>query len=135
MRLAARYLSCLMMAITYVLAYMGVGIHTCHEDGSRHLFLMFGDVSCERIHHHSHGSDHDHHHGHGCCTTQVYVVTDAQDSTPDAAHFSVPEIQLPALAEAVTMPSVLPGHRTLLQWDSPPPEIPVTQSFLSVWKA
>ena len=133
MRKVTRTLLCLLTAFTYVLAYMGFGIHTCHDDGSRHFVWMYGDVSCESIHHHSHGEDHDHHHGEDCCTTQVFVLTDAQDNAPDHASLSAPEMPLALLAEAVTVSPVIPGHHIVLSWDSPPPIAAPSQSVLSVW--
>lgn len=121
------------MAVTYVFGYMGFGIHTCHDDGSRHFVWMLGDVSCEAIHHHSHEADHDHHHDGHCCSTQVYVLTDAQDNAPSSADLSAPEMMLPMIAEAETVAPVFAGHRILLSWDSPPPEKPEERSLLSVW--
>lgn len=121
------------MAVTYVLAYMGFGVHTCHEDGSRDFVWMLGDVSCEHIHHHGHDTDHGHHHDDGCCTTQVYVLTDAQYNAPATADLSAPELALPMLSEAEKFAPVFPGHRTLLAWDSPPPIRACSPSLLSVW--
>ena len=123
----------LLIAVTYVLAYMGFGIHYCHDDGSRHFVWMYGDISCEEIHHHSHGADHDHHHEDGCCTTQVYVLTDAQDNVSDDARIAAPEHALPLLAEAAPAMPVLDSHRTLLAWDSPPPVSAPSRALLSVW--
>ena len=133
MRQATRTLLCLLTAFTYVLAYMGFGIHTCHDDGSRHLVWLYGDVSCESIHHHSHGEDHDHHHGEGCCTTQVFVLTDAQDNAPDVERIVVPEISLPLLAEVLSFLPVVTGWIVPVDADSPPLITPPTQSLLSVW--
>ena len=133
MRNASRNLLCLLLAVFYVLAYMGFGIHTCHGDGSRHFVWMYGDVSCESIHHHSHGEDHDHHHEGGCCSTQVFVLTDAQDNVPHDGRITAPEISLPLLAEAAPAASVLAAHHELIAWDSPPPVRLGTRSLLSIW--
>lgn len=133
MKQASKRLLSLLLAATYVFAYMGFGIHTCHDDGSRHFVWMLGDVSCEAIHHHSHGTDHNHHHDDHCCTTQVYVLTDAQDNVPATANLSAPEMVLPLLAEAEALLPVFSGHRTLLTWDTPPPIRSCTPALLSVW--
>ena len=133
MRNVSRNLLCLLLAVSYVLAYMGFGIHTCHGDGSRHFVWMYGDVSCESIHHHSHGEDHDHHHEGGCCSTQVFVLTDAQDNASGVDRIIIPEITLPLLAEGesflpMVMERVIPADT-----DTPPLISPPSQSLLSVW--
>ena len=133
MRQATRTLLCLLTAFTYVLAYMGFGIHTCHDDGSRHLVWLYGDVSCESIHHHSHGEDHDHHHSGGCCTTQVFVLTDAQDNAPDVERIVVPEISLPLLAEVLSFLPVVTERNHTTAVDTPPLISPPTRALLSVW--
>lgn len=133
MKQASKHFLCLLLAVTYVFAYMGFGIHTCHDDGSRHFVWMLGDVSCEAIHHHSHGSDHDHHHDGHCCTTQIFVLTDAQDNAPAAANLSAPEMSLPLMAEAEALAPVFAGHHTLLSLDSPPPIRDCITALLSVW--
>ena len=119
MKQASNRLLCLLLAATYVFAYMGFGIHTCHDDGSRHFVWMLGDVSCESIHHHSHDADHDHHHDGRCCSTQVYVITDAQDNAPRSEG----EAFLPAV----------PVHLSATDIDTPPLISPPTRSLLSVW--
>ena len=141
MRNASGHILCLLMAITYVFAHMGFGIHTCHDDGCRHFVWMLGDVSCESIHEHdhehchehSHEAGHEHHHDDGCCSTQVYVLTDAQDNAPATADLSAPEMPLPLRAEARAFAPVSAGHRMLLAWDSPPPIRACSSSLLSVW--
>ena len=133
MKLASRHLCCLLLTLFYVFSYMGFGVHTCHEDGSRHFVWMLGDVSCEAIHHHSHDADHEHPHEGGCCTTHVYVLTDAQDSVSDDARIEAPEISLPLLAEADPVVPVLVAHHSLLAWDSPPPVTAPVRALLSVW--
>ena len=135
MKKASGHILCTLLLVAYVFGYMGFGIHTCHDDGSRHFVWMLGDVSCEAIHHHSHGEDHDHHHDDHCCSTEVFVLTDAQDNAPHFTDFSAPVTALSLQSETPAFRPSLPGHRTLLLWDAPPPEIPVTQSLLSVWKA
>ena len=49
MRKASGYILCLLVIAAYVFSYTGVGIHTCHDDGTRHLVWLLGDVSCEAI--------------------------------------------------------------------------------------
>lgn len=133
MRNASRNLLCLLLAVFYVLAYMGFGIHTCHGDGSRHFVWMYGDVSCESIHHHSHGEDHDHHHEGGCCSTQVFVLTDAQDNAPGVDRIVVPEITLPLLAESEAFLPTVTERMVPARLDLPPLISPPTQVLLSVW--
>ena len=137
MKRATDHLTCLLVTLTYVLASIGVGVHTCHADGCRHLVWMIGDVSCESIHAHDHEHGHEachgHHHDGGCCSTQVYVLTDAQDNAPSTADLSAPEMPLPLLAEAGAPAAIFSGHRTLLAWDSPPPIRACSSSLLSVW--
>lgn len=133
MRQVPRILLCLLTAFTYVLGYMGFGIHTCHDDGSRHLVWMYGDVSCEAIHHHSHEADHDHHHDGHCCSTQVFVLTDAQDNAPGIDRIAVPEISLPLLAEAEPFLPAVPSYVRIADVDTPPLISPPTLSLLSVW--
>ena len=134
MRQAPRSLLCLLTALTYVLAYMGFGIHTCHDDGSRHLVWLYGDVSCEAIHHHSHEADHDHHHDGHCCSTQVFVVTDAQDSDTGADRMAgTPDAGLPAIVETPCFATLCAAHIPAYPVDSPPPIAPPTLSLLSVW--
>ena len=133
MKRASRHLCCLLLALSYVFSYMGFGVHTCHEDGSRHFVWMLGDVTCEAIHHHSHDADHDHPHEGGCCSTQVFVLTDAQDNVSDDARIEAPELCLPLLAEAAPAAPVLSVHRSLLAWDSPPPVRSLSRSLISIW--
>ena len=133
MKRTPRSILCLLVIATYVFSYMGVGIHTCHDDGSRHLVWLLGDVSCEAIHHHSHEADHDHHHDGHCCSTQVFVLTDAQDSVSGVDRIAVPEITLPLLAE---MESFLPVVSEFVRFDdvdTPPLIAPPSLSQLSVW--
>ena len=134
MKRASRYLCTVLLAVAYVFAYMGFGVHTCHEDGSRHLVWLLGDVSCEAIHHHSHDTDHDHHHDDGCCSTHVYVLTDAQDQAPDCDRMAASEstVFLPVAVD-IQMPTLM-GHHVAFSWDSPPPDPVLTQPLLSVWR-
>ena len=133
MKKASRLLCCL-LALAYVFSYAGFGIHTCHEDGSRHFVWMLGDTSCEAIHHHSHDADHDHHHDDGCCTTQVYVLTDAQDSDSGDHHsVDMPDGGLPLIIETPCFAQAMPAH--LLHQDShAPPLLDSSLSLLSVWR-
>lgn len=124
----------LLLAAVYVLSYAGFGVHTCHDDGSRHFVWMLGDVSCEAIHHHSHGEDHDHHHDGHCCTTQVYVLTDAQDSDSGNTHVSAPEMTVPVLFESLDETTASSSYITAFAEKSPPLKLIPTQSLLSVWR-
>ncbi len=133
MKRATSHLFCLLTVAAYVFAYMGFGIHTCHEDGSRHFVWLYGDVSCESIHHHSHDADHDHHHDDHCCSTHVYVLTDAQDNVPDDGRITAPEILLPLLSETAPATPVLAAHHEIIAWDSPPPVTVPVRALLSVW--
>ena len=133
MKQASNRLLCLLLAATYVFAYMGFGIHTCHDDGSRHFVWMLGDVSCESIHHHSHDADHDHHHDGRCCSTQVYVITDAQDNAPSVDRIAAPEITLPLLSEGEAFLPAVPVRLSATDIDTPPLISPPTRSLLSVW--
>ena len=134
MKRATNRLLFLLMTLTYVLSYMGFGVHICHDDGSRHFVWLIGDISCEAIHHHSHGSDHDHHHG-DCCTTQVYVLTDAQDSDNGTIRPAcTQDCGLPAVVETPCLAVMLPSAvRPVLISDTPPPIAPPSPSLLSVW--
>ena len=133
MKQASRLLCCTLLALLYVFSYAGFGIHTCHDDGSRHFVWMLGDVSCEHIHHHSHGEDHDHHHDDGCCSTQVYVLTDAQDSDSGDSPVSAPEAAMAPVFEAA--PAALACHvpAPMPAWNLAPPKPPVSHALLSVW--
>lgn len=133
MKRTPRSILCLLVIATYVFSYMGVGIHTCHDDGSRHLVWLLGDVSCEAIHHHSHEADHDHHHDGHCCSTQVIVLTDAQDSASGVDRIAVPEITLPLLAEADSFRPVVSEYVRIADVDTPPLIAPPSLSLLSVW--
>jgi hypothetical protein len=95
---------------------------------------MLGDVSCEQIHHHSHDADHDHDHDHGCCTTDVYVLTDAQDSDSGIDRAAgLPDAGLPLVIETPCFAQTLPAH--LLSQISHAPPLPerASLSILSVW--
>lgn len=134
MKRATEHIFRLLVVLIYVLAYMGFGIHTCHDDGSRHLVWLMGDTSCEAIHHHSHDADHDHHHDGHCCSTQVFVVTDAQDSDTGADRTAgTPEAGLPAIVETPCFASLQAVHAPFFASDTPPPIAPPTLSLLSVW--
>ena len=134
MKKASRLLCCL-LALAYVFSYAGFGIHTCHEDGSRHFVWMLGDVSCEQIHHHSHDADHDHHHDDGCCTTHVYVLTDAQDSDSGTDRMAAtPETGFPAIVTTPCFAELLPGHLAEHRSDAPPLPEGTSLSLLSVWR-
>ncbi len=110
--LMKRIISHIFMApviMLYLLSYVGFGVHTCTCNNTRDFFLLLGDVSCENIHSHSHNSEccsgtechHCTQHDDGCCSTEVIVLDDVQDSeTPlfisapsyvALAEFVVPE--------------------------------------------
>ena len=135
MKHATRNFLSLMVAAVYVLANIGIGIHFCHEDGSRHLVWLYGDVSCEAIHHHSHEADHNHHHDDGCCSTHVFVLTDAQDSDSGFDRTAAePESGLPAVVVTPCFAELLPAHLAEHPCDAPPLAEAVTLSLLSVWR-
>ena len=133
MKKASRAFLSLVVALSYVFACMGFGIHVCHEDGSRHFVWMLGEVSCEHIHHHSHEADHDHHHDGGCCSTHVFVLTEAQDCAPDTADLSAPEMTLPLLLEGEPFLPMSAERTCYACSDTPPLISPPALSFLSVW--
>ena len=134
MKKASRHLCCLLLVLTYVFSYAGFGIHTCHEDGSRHFVWMLGDVSCEQIHNHSHDADHDHHHDDGCCTTHVYVLTDAQDSdSGDDRPVDMSDSRLPLVVETPCFAETLPAH-LFAQASHAPPLTEPSLPLLSVWR-
>lgn len=132
---------CLLMATAYIFGCMGFGIHTCLDDGSRHFVWMMGDVSCEHIHHsagmgHGHcdsAGDHDHH-AHGCCSTHVYVLSDAQDNVPDSAAPDAPESPVFTVTETAMSAAVSTDHSEQAEGKSPPLLRPLSRSFLSVWR-
>ena len=135
MKRTARNILCLTLSLAYILGYMGVGVHFCHEDGSRHLVWLYGDVSCEAIHHHSHEADHDHHHDDGCCSTYVFVLTDAQDSDSGIDRTAAePETILPPVLVTPYFAELLPAHLAAHPCDAPPLPEAATLSLLSVWR-
>ena len=135
MKRVARNIFCLTIALAYILGCMGVGIHFCHEDGSRHLVWLFGDVSCEAIHHHSHDADHEHHHDDGCCSTHIFVLTDAQDSDSGVDRTAAePQTWLPPVLVTPCFAELFPSHLTEHPCDAPPLPEATTLSLLSVWR-
>ena len=134
MKKASRHLCCLLLVLAYVFSYAGFGIHTCHEDGSRHFVWMLGDVSCEAIHHHSHDADHDHSHEDGCCSTHVYVLTDAQDSDSGVDHpVDLSDAGLPLVVETPCFAGILPAHLLAQISHAPPLLASPSLPLLSVW--
>ena len=135
MKQASRLLCCGLLILAYVFSYAGFGIHCCHEDGSRHFVWMLGDTSCEAIHHHSHNADHDHHHDDGCCTTNVFVLTDAQDSDSGIDRSaSAPETGLPVVFDTPCFAQILPAHLLTQISHAPPLGQSATRlPLLSVW--
>jgi hypothetical protein len=134
MKHAARNIFCLLIAVTYILGYMGFGVHFCHEDGSRHLVWMFGDVSCEAIHHHSHDADHDHHHDDGCCSTHIFVLTDAQDSDNGTDRTAdAPDNGVPMIVETPYFAETTPGHLAAQASHAHPLLERSSLPLLSVW--
>lgn len=115
MKIVFQHIICAFVTILYVVAHIGCGIHICHEEDAVFLVPLIGDTSTEAIHAHHH----DHHHDcpkahtgackgcHGCdsisdvergCDTNIYVVTDAQNSenedivfTPESHVISIPD--------------------------------------------
>ena len=82
MRLKTRIITIPFVILVYLMAFLGIGIHTCSASGTQDLILLVGDVSCEEIHNHSHCSDNTdcegHHHDENCCKTTIYEVSDEQ---------------------------------------------------------
>ena len=135
MKHAARNIFCMTLALVYILGCMGVGIHFCHEDGSRHLVWLYGDVSCEAIHHHSHDADHGHHHDDGCCSTHIFVLTDAQDCDSGVDRAAAePQVWLPPVLATPYFAEPLPAHLAGHPCNAPPLPEAVTLSLLSVWR-
>lgn len=126
-----RHISCIALLCTYILSYMGIGIHNCSEEGVSHLVLLAGDISCESVHHHHHEDEH-HHHA-GCCTTEILVITDAQDSDTGSQTHIVPVLSaalsqpLAAAPAAASCRSAAPSLFTGI-----PPGIP--RALISVWR-
>jgi len=98
------YPAAFLLILTYMLSYIGFGVHTCSCDGTMQVILLFNNLSCETIHTHIHlKGSHEHHHGDGCCDegsetgdsgercthnhddgcchTDIMVITDDQDDS------------------------------------------------------
>ncbi|MCK9625131.1 MAG: hypothetical protein M0R23_01535 [Bacteroidales bacterium] len=154
---------CLILIPVYLFAYMGFGLHECTAEGTKDLFLLMGDTSCESIHSHSHEHLHKqsgvvhthahiygHHHeaeechcnctGHteyhtaNCCETAVYVITDTQnDESDNIAKALISEIIINNNIESPISPSLCYLVQQIIS-DSPPDESGNSLSYLSVWK-
>lgn len=102
------YLAAGLLTLTYLLSYIGFGIHTCSCSGSRQVILLFNNLSCEKIHAHIHiRGAHDHHpgdgcreceesghecaqnHQDGCCHTDIMVLTEDQDDSRQTEFINV----------------------------------------------
>lgn len=124
MKSLPKHIFCVVLILTYVLSYMGFGIHECMCEGTKDLILMMGDTSCEAIHSHTHPHLHTgcseshthphivgHHHGdeegcccgdhstldhnENCCNTNIYIVSADQDAGKDLlADIVVPEFTI-----------------------------------------
>lgn len=110
-----------MLILTYLLSYIGFGIHTCSCSGSTEVILLFNNLSCETIHTHIHligtGGHHQgdgcgpeddhsgcvHHHREGCCHTDIMVLTDDQDDSRQTE-------MVPAAFHTPEHPSLPDGH-------------------------
>lgn len=132
---------CLLMVAAYIFGYMGFGIHTCLDDGSRHFVWMLGDVSCEHIHHHDaeaghscgDAPEHDHQ-AHDCCSTHVYVLTDAQDTASDCSASDIAESPVFALTAVPGVSPVAQASVETPEGKSPPLKRIPDPSLLSVWR-
>ncbi len=77
------YQAAILLTVTYMLSYIGFGIHTCSCDGTIQVILLFDNLSCETIHAHIHlKGSHEHHHGDGCCDEE----SETRDSGEGCTH-------------------------------------------------
>ncbi|MDD2595340.1 MAG: hypothetical protein PHD11_05925 [Bacteroidales bacterium] len=158
-----RNIFCVLVTLLYISSYMGFGIHECKTDGTKDLILMVGDTSCEAIHTHSHEHLHsdsgvchthshicDQHHGveadccecnhsgshlhsSDCCNTNVYVVSDVQNSSSDTlVKVFAPELSLESVF--IVAETVSPALVAELNYDPAPLISDYSSSFLSVWR-
>lgn len=149
MKIACQHILCAFVTILYIAAHIGCGVHICHEEEAVFLVPLIGDTSTEAIHEHHH----DHHHDcpkahtgackrcHGCdaisdteegCDTNVYAVTDAQDSyNGDAVLTFGPHIcDIPDFCRAIVRDEPVPANP-----GTAPPLIPESSpARLSIWR-
>lgn len=55
---------CSLLALLYITATMGIGLHECQESNSRALILFFGESPCEYVHSHIDKEGHIYTHSH-----------------------------------------------------------------------
>jgi len=164
MRQFLTYMAAGLLILTYLLSYIGFGIHTCSCSDSRQVILLFNNLSCEKIHAHIHVlGTHEHHpgdgcedcheaehgcphdHQDGCCHTDIMVLTDDQDDSRQTEFINVAyrtldfESQMADMAVPAVNFMYHRCHRTGRAWFlQPAPDIPFWNdealSVLSVWR-
>jgi hypothetical protein len=156
MKRAVKYLFTAFVALLYVAAYMGFGIHRCNAEHTASFVLMAGDLSCEAIHvhagHHHDGDHHDHHdgcdedcdchhvpgcfhfHSSKCCTTDFYSVTDAQDSDDFSSDRLFQQVTLIACAPHNIPDTFGSDAATDFRSKGIPIAAGVPEAFLGVWR-
>jgi len=101
-----KYILFASVVVLYLFSTMGYGVHKCSSEGTADVVLLFGETPCEYLHSHidEHGRSYTHSHAtcshtshtgyshnhsdeesahvHGdeCCSTNVYVLTQDQDT-------------------------------------------------------
>jgi len=141
------YTAAALLTVTYLLSYIGFGIHTCTCNGTREVILLFNNLSCDTIHAHIHLAGHEHHHGDGadddctepaiaghecthrhhdgCCHTDIMVITDAQD---DSRQTNLVQVSFRTIGSSATMPAFLRSPAPTGLQNNPPaasgPDIP-----------
>ena len=94
------------VALLYIVSTMGFGVHCCSVDGTESLSVLYVENPCSHNHEghnpsseccHQHGKGCEHSHQEGCCSTEVYVVTQDQNTTEDV-QIAVPIMELPHYA-------------------------------------
>ena len=91
------------VALLYIVSTMGFGVHCCSVDGTESLSVLYVENPCTHQHEghnpsseccHQHEQGCEHSHQEGCCSTEVYVVTQDQNTTEDE-QITVAEMELP----------------------------------------
>ena len=94
------------VALLYIVSTMGFGVHCCSVEGTESLSVLYVENPCAHKHEgnnpdkgcaHQHGDGCEHSHQKGCCSTDVYVVTEDQNTTEEEP-IVVPEMELPHYA-------------------------------------
>ena len=94
------YIFSYMLICTYMVTNLGFGIHSCTNDGSSKVVLLFGEELCHHVAAVTNRGDRGQgecscaeNHCKHCCDTRVYVVDDAHYNI-DNIHI---ELQIPTL--------------------------------------